>query len=586
MVGARHSQTRVPGLGGEFALTTEQTEKSVSASCDLPEAAGVFARPLGPWPLLVIALVALVVIAPFFFRGNPSGHDFEFHLNSWMEVNQQWRAGVFYPRWAEGANYGYGEPRFIFYPPLSWLMGAGLGLVLPWKVVPGAFIWLALVFAGGSMFLLARRWLSARDAVFAAALYAANPYSILIVYWRSAFAELLAAALLPLVLLLVLRLESDAPPRRRETAAALALVVAAAWLSDAPAGVMVNYSLVLLLLAAGFAWRSWRALAYGAFGLIAGMGLAAFYLLPAAYEQKWVDIFQAISPGVRPQDNFLFSQAPDVAHHQFNLLVSLVAAAQIIVLALTVFCWRRWRRRLPTAWWLLALWGGLCVLLMLPFSGFIWNTLPKLRFMQFPWRWLVGMNVVFALLATVSWRRWSARAVAAAVLLAALLFAGWRVLPPWWDSAADVAELQDNIVTGAGYEGTDEYLPKSADLDQTDHNPRHLTYAGSGNDQIHVLRWRAQKKIVLATVSAPGNLVLHLFNYPAWKVTVNGRVVAAQSRNGGGQMVIPVQAGENLVQVNFSRTWDRTAGGWVSLAALLALGGWVAVGRRRRPEEN
>ena len=51
------------------------------------------------------------------------------------------------------------------------------------------------------MFLLARRFLPRRDAIFAAALYAANPYHIVIVYWRSALAELLAGALLPLLLL-------------------------------------------------------------------------------------------------------------------------------------------------------------------------------------------------------------------------------------------------------------------------------------------------------------------------------------------------------------------------------------------------
>jgi hypothetical protein len=57
------------------------------------------------------------------------------------------------------------------------------------------------------MFLLARPYLARADAIFAAALYAANPYHIVIVYWRSACAELLAAALLPLLLLAVLRSE-------------------------------------------------------------------------------------------------------------------------------------------------------------------------------------------------------------------------------------------------------------------------------------------------------------------------------------------------------------------------------------------
>ena len=54
------------------------------------------------------------------------------------------------------------------------------------------------------MFALARRWLDPRDATFAAVLYAVNPYHLVIVYWRSAFAELLASCLVPLLLLFVL----------------------------------------------------------------------------------------------------------------------------------------------------------------------------------------------------------------------------------------------------------------------------------------------------------------------------------------------------------------------------------------------
>ena len=138
-----------------------------------------------------------------FFLGIPSGHDFEFHINSWMEVLSQWRLGILYPRWAALAHFGYGEARFIFYPPASWMLGAALGSFLPWKIVPAVYEWIALTLSGCSMFLLARRFLQRRDAIFAAALYAANPYHIVIVYWRSAFAELLAGALLPLLLLVL-----------------------------------------------------------------------------------------------------------------------------------------------------------------------------------------------------------------------------------------------------------------------------------------------------------------------------------------------------------------------------------------------
>ena len=155
---------------------------------------------------LVLAGACLLAIAPFFWWGSPSGHDFEFHMFSWMDVLGQWKDGIVYPRWAALAHWGYGEARFLFYPPASWTLGAALGAALPWKMVPGAYCWMALTLAGAAMYRLAREWLRAPDALFAAVFYAFNPYHLLIAYWRSAYAELLAAALLPLLLLCLLRL--------------------------------------------------------------------------------------------------------------------------------------------------------------------------------------------------------------------------------------------------------------------------------------------------------------------------------------------------------------------------------------------
>jgi hypothetical protein len=547
------------------------------------EPAGNFTGgPISLLPLLVVMATAFLVILPFFFLGNPSGHDFEFHMNSWMEVLSQWRQGILYPRWAALAQYGYGEARFIFYPPASWTLGAALGALLPWNAVPGAYVWLALTLSGCSMFLLARGWLDRRDAIFAAALYAANPYYIVIVYWRSAFAELLASALLPLLLLYVLHSEEDGG----EAVVPLALIVAGAWLTNIPAAVMVSYSLTLLVVILAILKRSPRLLLYGALAFLLGVALAAFFLVPAAYEQKWVNIAEVLSPGVRPQDNFLFININDVDHNRFNLLVSLVASAEMILLVIAGFFSHQWRRLQPQSWWTLSGWASLAMLLNFSFTALLWEHLPELRFLQLPWRWLLCLNVAFALLVTMAWRCWIVRILISLGMVAVLAFGWHRVQAPWWETTADFDDMLASQLSGAGYEGTDEYAPVGGDPYEIKQDaPRVALDDGSTVldqlRQIRIQQWNAELKLFTAEVSQPGQLVLRLFNYPAWRVEVNDQTVTTATLDITGQMVIPVQAGENRVRIVFTRTWDRTAGGIISVVTALFLGGFVVFRRKR-----
>jgi hypothetical protein len=519
---------------------------------------------------------AFAVLIPFFFLGEPSGHDFEFHLNSWMEVLTQWKQGIVYPRWAALAHYGYGEARFLFYPPASWILGAALGAVLPWMIAPAAYIWLTLTAAGCSMFMLARRWLDGKDAIFAAALYAANPYHLVIVYWRSAFAELLAGVLLPLLLLFVLRAEEQG----RRVILPLSLIVATAWLTNAPAALMLNYSLALLALVVAIQRRSARVLLWAGIAAVLGAGLVAFYVLPAAYEEKWVDISQVLAFGVRPQENFLFTLIDDPEHNIFNLLLSTVAAAQMIVLAAATLLSSPWRRRAPLLWWTVMLWSAGAALLMFPITRPAWDYLPELRFVQLPWRWLLCFNVAFALMVTMACRRGISRLLLCLGMLAVLVFGWQRLQPPWWDTAADIAEMQNNVREGNGYEGTDEYVPLGADPYEIQRDAALVSFQGKGQAQIRVQQWSPESRRFTADAPAAGNLALRLFNFPAWMVEVNGHPVETESREVTGQMMIPVHAGENRVQIAFVRTPDRTAGAIISLLALALMLGWVLVERR------
>ncbi len=556
---------------------------------------------------VVLAGAGLLAITPFFWWGIPSGHDFEFHVFSWMEVLGQWSHGIVYPRWAALAHWGHGEARFLFYPPASWTLGAVLGAALPWWMVPGMYCWLVLTLAGAGMYRLAREWLRALDALFAAVFYALNPYHLLIVYWRSAYAELLAASLLPLLLLCLLRIFSPKSDPGFRPTVWLSLTLAAAWLTNIPAAVMIHYSaagLAFLLAVMGAirersrglqAWspKVWKPLIRAALAMLLGAGLASFYLLPAIYEQHWINLAQVMAPGVRPQDNFLFTSIADPDHNRFNLLVSTIALVEIGALVFAIWFSRKKHfgtiERAATTgaisgrgpWLLLSAWGVLSAGVMLSISNFLWRHLPEFRFVQLPFRWLLCMNAALAVLLAIAVTRWSSRVLASAFLLAAVVLAGYRIQPPWWDSAADVREMSDAVSDGTGYEGTDEYVPAGADAYELNKDlPLVSDDSGAPIPNV-ILVWRQTEKHFRVQAASPQNLTVRLFNYPAWSVVVNGKPVETEATDVTGLIVIPIAAGNSDIYIYFRRTIDRLIGSIVSLISLFVLGAaWV----RTRPK--
>jgi 6-pyruvoyl-tetrahydropterin synthase related domain len=547
------------------------------------------------WTFLFVALAATAVISPMLFWGNASGHDFQFHVASWLDVAGQWREGILYPRWAEWANWGYGEPRFIFYPPGSWMLGAALGSVLPWPVVPGAFIWLTLVGGGMGMWRLAREWLSGREAVAAAVFFAVNPYNLLIVYYRSDFAELLAVALFPLLVLGSLRVARES----WRAVPCLALVFAAIWLCNAPAAVIATYSPGLLLIVSAASARDVRPLLAGLAAMATGFGLAAFYIVPAAWEQRWVQIAQVVSQELRPERNFIFAHAGDPEFILFNWKVSSVALGVMLITGVLAVLVSRRRQEFPELWWILVTLAGVSAFMMFSPSAIFWRLLPKLRFVQFPWRWLDALSVPFAFFAAAAFgharRRWTLWVVIL-IVLAGTATAIAR--DAWWDSD-DVTTLVDWVQSGFGYEGTDEYAPigcdryeltgVNADSEGPPQQPiAQFAKVDPDSDEIlpltgvevRVEKWTAERRIFLAKTSSAIDLEVRLVNYPAWRAQIDGKEAVIQSERHNGQVILAIPAGQHSIDLSFRRPTDRIVGALISVLSVCSV--VAVIGTRRR----
>jgi hypothetical protein len=585
-------------------------------------------------PAVAILSTALLATAALAFRGNSCGDDFDFHLLSWMEAARSWQSGVWYPHWIHFANFGAGEPRLVFYPPVSWMLGGLLGWASSWSAAPILFVQLALAACGWTMYRLAREWVPRGAATVAACLYAANPYALFVIYHRSALAELLAGAGIPLIVLFGLKRDSPV--------AALALAVAAVWLTDAPVAVMASYLLAFLALGMTLlerkAWPAWRA----AGGLALGLGLAAFYIVPALYEQRWVEIQRSIAPGMRVADSFLFMRTGDGYHDHALRIASWIVCLEMVVAiaaAITVIAaGQTWRTRSAAlrsaaqsngsrahAQIVLTSLLPLLLFLQFPASAAVWNHAPWLRFIQFPWRWLLVLGMAACMLIALAldalrkraagqgpkhpaWRR-----ATAASFVFGLLVIGTSLLFFLPCDEEDAVSAQVSAFHGdpaaANIEGTDEYTPRGANNSRIQQElPQVRVLAAAEDDEADGSdtanpAWRPQPPgsltaratvkqddaehwVIRVASGAAGYAVLRLMDYPAWRVTRNGKSSAGRPHRDDGLMTIPVVQGVNEIDVRWIDPGYVLAGRAASgMALALLVAGFFGGRRRPRPRQ-
>jgi hypothetical protein len=575
--------------------------------------------------LVTIPLLALFLVQPLIVYGCSCGHDFDFHLVSWFEAATQIGHGNLHPHWAFTSAWDAGEPRFVFYPPLSWYLGALLGLMtthLPglsetaaWTAVPIVFTWIALTFSGLTMWRLARRFAGANAALVASAVYMANPYMLFTAYERTAYGELLAAAWMPLMI--------DAVLGERITVPRIAIPIALLWLTNVPAAVMGCYALALLAMVR--VAREWKREGRNAAsssaakitgGVIFGLALAAFYLVPAAYERRFVQAAMAIVGGTRIDANFLFEHTgttlDDLMHDAVLRTASWIAIAMLAVIFAALFAAalrNRTKQRdsasvhppFPIAP-LAALTVAIALLLM-PLSAPLWHHVPEMSFLQFPWRLLalVAPVVALAIAAALSSSSGNLSRVraqppstgtifAALILVAVLGLSAWHLFRQFCDADDTVSARLALFHSNAGTDPTDEYTPITADNDALKPGDPAMWLAGSPNagPPLQTAPTATRTGPLHRMIDAPRAefLILNLREYPSWRITLSQQGIAPKPvsdevARADGLIAIAVPAGRSDVDVYYAQTADEIVGDGISGVALAALI-WIAVTRKKR----
>lgn len=566
-------------------------------------------------PLMVL-LAAAVAMTPIFLRGASRGADLYFHLASWIEARHSMFLAIPYPHWAPASNFGAGEPRFVFYPPLTWMTGALLGIFFPWDRVAVVFGFLLLAGMGLATRALALEVMADGPATLAGCTAIFTGYALFEVYRICDFAELTGGIWIPLLLLFLLRdRNSDGGFWKRAfdgSAAPLALIVAGVWLSNGPLGLMTSYMLPALAVAAAIAVRSWTPLVRATASFVLGLGLAADYLVPAFSERSWANLQSAISiPHFWVQNNLLFSRYTDPS------LVELAAREKLITfswLAVAMFAaavggalvaWMRGTLPGPRRWWITLLTIPFLVLfIMLPVSLPVWDHLPLLRYLQFSWRWLEFMAAPAAIFfASAVWFAPLRKRVAVLAVCAVFFIAFSSAAGRYW--FAEGAQDQKLIVaaeqTGTGVHWKPEYAPPGTHYEEADplqpgacliDDPSILWRKDHING---LLLWDSNKaecrpfvallylpesKHIVGEADHAGYLIVKVRSYPAWKVTLNGQPVFTAVEGAHGLIAVPVAKGHVDVRINWTETPDVIAGRWISAIALGVVTGLCLLERR------
>ena len=552
-------------------------------------------------PATIILAASLVLSVPLFRDGLPFAHDTEEHLERYISFATQFSNGELYPRWLIHANGGLGSPVMFVYAPLAYYVPTVLRPILHFPMDGakesrelGISMWLALAVSGLAAFLWLRSFVSRAVAIFGALLYMAMPYHLTIdLYTRAAVAEMWSFAWLPLILYFEARVIHTRTRR-------------------AMAGFAVSYALLIfthLLTALIFTpiviaapWfmakrgNWWPSLRRISLLLALGIGLSAAYLAPALQHEKDVspDRLARFRPTLSYGRNFMAlsrSGTDPGSRGDFVWKVSWItlstAAAAMAALALKG---RLQNVTVQERFW--AAMAAVSLVMMFPVSRVIWQAIPQLAAIQFPYRFNTLLAIAtIALLASAvnslsrpfrAWQFMVASGIAALLLLWAVTDVRMmaHLVPgkvPSQPLLSETPNALDVLLPGWSQAKNPQFLKQLGILELS----RDTTVRGPGVTRASLER-RSARDIELTEEGSQGWVTLPLLYYPGWSAkSASGSTVNMRSVPDNGLVELEVPAGVNRIELSLP-TGSMERVGIVSTAgcALLVLFLFVSDSRR------
>ncbi len=555
----------------------------------------------------VIIILALVIVASrvYFQSGFPYTHDGENHLARFANYKVALREGQWPPRWAPNLMNHYGYPVFNYNYPLANLLSlpfsiVGLNYELTFKIIAISGIFLGL---WGLWRWLKMLKVKLGGRVFAASLFALAPFMTNLTFFRGNIGELLAACLFPWLLALTEKAD-QARKSDQPSLGLMAVVWVAAFFLSHNVTVMFGLPLWLAysLLRHGFKKKLWLEL-----GRVMGWAgvMSLWFWLPAVAEKNlvtvgqvglvasFVDHFPHFEQLLGEPLSFGFSYLGPVDSLSFALGLGLIGS---LLLGL-VYAVRNWlplghkklKLNLPQIWSKLkkptttfGLITSLLIIFQLPLSKIIWQNVPLVGFIQFPWRLSLFLMTFGAGLGALVWQAASKKAKWLLVILVMIqLVSQMRVKPADrfhktnrdYDAFSMTTTTQrENLTPAFTYREIGDWQPRPKIIE--------------GKGEINVGHWTGSNRSYQLQLSETSLVVEPTMNFAGWETVVQdsqGQKQLTQYLDDQdliqGRIAYQLPAGNYQVESRFTqKTWPRLVGNTLSFLAMMA---WLMIWGRK-----